>query len=75
MSQQLQELIHRSSHIAFYSGVSAERQRIIKLLNDEADKLDAMRPEFYKDVADKADLRIRTIRVMVKKIEESEAID
>lgn len=34
MSQQLQELIHRSSHIAFYSGVSAERQRIIKLLED-----------------------------------------
>jgi len=35
MSQQLQELIHRSSHIAFYSGVSAERQRIIRIYNVE----------------------------------------
>lgn len=35
MSQQLQELIHRSSHIAFYSGVSAEQQRIIKLLESK----------------------------------------
>lgn len=34
MSQQLHELIHRSSHIAFYSGVNAERQRIIKIIKD-----------------------------------------
>jgi hypothetical protein len=34
MSQQLQELIHRSSHVAFESGANAERYRIIKLIND-----------------------------------------
>lgn len=35
MSQQLQELIHRSSHIAFYSGANAERQRLIRIYNVE----------------------------------------
>jgi hypothetical protein len=34
MSQQLQELIHRSSHVAFESGANAERYRIIKLVID-----------------------------------------
>jgi hypothetical protein len=34
MSQQLQELIHRSSHVAFESGANAERYRIIKLVTD-----------------------------------------
>jgi hypothetical protein len=35
MSQQLQELIHRSSHVAFESGANAERYRIIKVLEDQ----------------------------------------
>jgi hypothetical protein len=36
LSHQLQELIHRSSHIAFYSGANAERYRIIRILNEES---------------------------------------
>lgn len=34
MSQQLQELIHRSSHVAFESGANAERYRIIMVIID-----------------------------------------
>jgi hypothetical protein len=34
MSQQLQELIHRSSHVAFESGANAERYRIIMMIID-----------------------------------------
>lgn len=71
MSQQLQELIHRSSHIAFYSGVNAENQRILKLLKDMVEQLDKLRPESYKSVADKMDFRIRVIQMVIKKIEES----
>lgn len=72
MSQQLQELIHRSSHIAFYSGVNAENQRILKLLKDMVEQLDKLRPESYKSVADKMDFRIRVIQMVIKKIEESD---
>jgi len=32
----LQDLIHRSSHIAFYSGANAERHRIIRILDEES---------------------------------------
>ena len=49
-------------------GEQRERARIIKFLEDEADKFDAMRPEWYKSVADKMDLRIRTIRAIAKKL-------
>lgn len=49
-------------------GAKRERESIIKFLEDEADKFDAMRPEWYKSVADKMDLRIRTIRAIAKKL-------
>ena len=53
-------------------GIELERAHIIEFLESEVAKLDAMRPEWYKTVADKADARIRTIRAVIKKIQELE---
>lgn len=62
--------LFRDDPAAYYMelGAKAERERIIKFLEDEADKFEAMRPEWYKSVADKMDARIRTIRAMAKRI-------
>ena len=49
---------------------NSERERIIKMFEEMADHLDTMRPASYKSVADKADLRIRTIRFMIEKLKE-----
>lgn len=53
-------------------GEQRERARIIKFIEDEADKFEAMRPEWYKSVADKMDARIRTIRAIAKRIREQD---
>ena len=49
-------------------GAYEEQERIVKLLEDFANRLDTMRPESYKRVADKMDLRIRTVRYLVNLI-------
>ena len=49
-------------------GAHRERERITKLLEEKANRLDQMRPESYKRAADFADLRIRTIRYLNKLI-------
>ncbi len=64
----LQDLIHTNAHNAYEIGVKTERERIIKLLEERVAKLDAMRPESYKSVAELADLRIVTYRNIIKLI-------
>jgi hypothetical protein len=53
-------------------GIELERARIVAMFEEQVAKLDAIRPESYKKVADMADLRIRTMRVMIKKVQELE---
>jgi hypothetical protein len=53
---------------AFYQGVESERERIIRLLEQKADSFQAMRPEFYKDIANKMDIRVQTIRSTIQLI-------
>ena len=62
-----EEMVQAMSR-AIELGKRVERERIIKLLNDWAERFDSMRPKFYKDVAQKADLRVRTIQAMVEEI-------
>ena len=38
----LQDLIHRNAQLAFEQGVKTERERIVKLLEVEADNFDEM---------------------------------
>lgn len=68
----LQDIIVTSSVKAFNSGlahgVNQERERIIELLQHRVDKLETMRPESYKSVADKMDLRITTTNNLIKLI-------
>jgi hypothetical protein len=68
----LQDVIATNAIRAYNAGLERgeafERQRIISLLEEKADRLDKMRPESYKRVADMADLRIRTIRKIVEEI-------
>lgn len=49
-------------------GATEERERIIQLFEEMVELLEAMRPESYKSVADKADLRIRTVNMMLRKL-------
>lgn len=60
-------------HALEVSAAAAERERIIKFFEDEADKFEAMRPEWYKSVADKMDFRIRTIRAMAKRLKDQDS--
>ncbi len=64
----LQELIHTNAHNAYEIGVRTERERIVRLLEARVARLDAMRPESYKSVAELADLRIVTYRNIIKLI-------
>lgn len=57
----------------YQAGIEYERERIVKMFEDIADHLDTMRPESYKSVADKMDLRIRVIRFMAKRLKENDA--
>jgi hypothetical protein len=66
----LQDLIHTNAHNAYEIGVRTERERIVSLLEARVAKLDAMRPESYKSVAELADLRIVTYRNIIKFIKE-----
>lgn len=66
----LQDLIHTNAHNAYRIGVRTERERIVSLLEARVAKLDAMRPESYKSVAELADLRIVTYRNIIKLITE-----
>lgn len=69
------DLTWEQVHALELSAAAAERERIIKFLEDEAAKLDDMRPASYKSVADKMDLRIRTIQTIIKKINEQQHDD
>ena len=64
----LQDLIHTNAHNAYEIGVRTERERIVSLLEARVARLDAMRPESYKSVAELADLRIVTYRNIIKLI-------
>jgi hypothetical protein len=64
----LQDLIHTNAHNAYEIGVRTERERIVTLLEARVARLDAMRPESYKRVADLADVRIVTYRNIIKLI-------
>lgn len=66
------DLTWEQVHALEVSAAAAERERIIKFIEDEADKFEAMRPEWYKSVADKMDARIRTIRAIAKRIREQD---
>ncbi len=66
----LQDLIHTNAHNAYELGVRTERERIVSLLEARVAKLDAMRPESYKSVAELADLRIVTYRNIIKFLKE-----
>ena len=65
--------LFRDDPAAYYTelGVKAERERIVNFLKDMVEQLDKLRPESYKAVADKMDFRIRTVQMVIKKIEES----
>lgn len=56
----------------FESGRNYERERITKLLEELVTKLDDAKPEWYKDVAVKANLRINTIRHIIERINEEQ---
>lgn len=64
----LQDLIHTNAHNAYEIGVRTERERIVSMLEERVARLDAMRPESYKRVADLADVRIVTYRNIIKRI-------
>lgn len=72
----LQDLIARNAVMAYNQGVergaAEERERIVSLLQQLANKLDALRPASYKLVADKMDLRIVTINNVIKLIKEEQ---
>jgi hypothetical protein len=55
-------------HTAMEIGEHRERERIVKMFEDRVSRLEQMRPESYKSVADTADLRIRTYRHIIKLI-------
>ena len=54
-------------------GQLLERENIIQMFEESADRLETLRPESYKSVADKMDLRIRVIRFMIKTLKEDNA--
>jgi hypothetical protein len=62
------EQLYKLQSITWSQGAEHERERIVKMLEDRVSRLDQMRPESYKSVADTADLRIRTYRHIIKLI-------
>ena len=68
----LNDLIARNAVMAYNEGLergaSMEMDRIVGLLESRVTRLDAMRPEGYKRVADLANVRIVTYRNIIKLI-------
>ena len=65
----VRDALNRIAEIAYNAGRADENADIINYLKEQADKLDAMRPAPYKDVATTMDVRIHTIRKIIEHLE------